>query len=146
MEFLRDLGAWNWFILGAVLMLLEVFAPGAFLLWFGFAAIATGLVALALDMSWQIAILLFLAFSVVAVFLARRFSPREAASDNPFLNRRAEALVGRILVLEEAIEAGIGRARVDDSLWRVTGPDTPAGTRVRVERVDGMMLVVSRAD
>lgn len=146
MEFLRDLGAWNWFILGAVLMLLEVFAPGAFLLWFGFAAIATGLVALALDMSWQIAILLFLAFSVVAVFLARRLSPREAASDNPFLNRRAEALVGRILVLEEAIEAGTGRARVDDSLWRVTGPDTPAGTRVRVERVDGMMLVVSRAD
>lgn len=146
MEFLRDLGAWNWFILGAVLMLLEVFAPGAFLLWFGFAAIATGLVALALDMSWQIGILLFLAFSVVAVFLARRLSPREAASDNPFLNRRAEALVGRILVLEEAIEAGTGRARVDDSLWRVTGPDTPAGTRVRVERVDGMMLVVSPAD
>src|SRR5690606_27757350 len=103
-----------WFILGAVLMLLEVFAPGAFLLWFGFAAIATGLVALALDMSWQIAILLFLAFSVVAVFLARRLSPREATSDNPFLNRRAEALVGRILVLEEAIEAGTGRARVDD--------------------------------
>ena len=30
-----SLGAWNWFIVAAVLLLLEVMAPGTFMLWLG---------------------------------------------------------------------------------------------------------------
>jgi membrane protein implicated in regulation of membrane protease activity len=144
MEFIRELGAWNWFILGLILIGLELLVPGAFLLWFGVAAIATGIVVLVTDLSWQVEVLIFVVFAIASVFVARRFSPGEkVASDSPFLNRRAEALVGRVFVLEEAIQAGNGRARVEDSLWRVKGPDMPVGARVRVERVEGTTLVVS---
>ena len=34
--------------------------------------------------------------------------------------------------------SGAGRVRVDDSIWRVVGPDLPAGTTVRVVSVDGV--------
>ena len=37
-----SLGAWNWFIMAALLLLLEVIAPGMFMLWLGLTAIVVG--------------------------------------------------------------------------------------------------------
>ena len=36
---LSGFGAWNWFILGALLFTLETFLPGVHFLWFGIAAV-----------------------------------------------------------------------------------------------------------
>lgn len=47
------------------------------------------------------------------------------------LNRRHDALIGRVFTLDEPIVQGAGRVRVDDSTWRVTGPDRPAGTKAK---------------
>ena len=66
-------------------------------------------------------------------------------TDQPHLNRRADALVGRQFVLETPIFAGAGTIRVDDTVWRVAGPDLPAGSRVTVQRADGVMLYVGAA-
>lgn len=143
MSFIEQLGSWNWFILAGLLMIGELAAPGAYLLWLGIAAGITGLVALGLAPGWQVQIVLFAALSVVAVIAGYRFRPKpDKASDRPFLNRRAEALVGRAFLLEEPIAAGTGRVRVDDTVWRIEGADAPAGTRVVVERVDGATLFV----
>ena len=38
---LDQLGHWHWWILTAALIILEVFAPGAFFLWLGLAAAAS---------------------------------------------------------------------------------------------------------
>jgi membrane protein implicated in regulation of membrane protease activity len=35
--------------------------------------------------------------------------------------------------------------RIGDTVWRVAGPDTPAGTRVKVVQVDGVNLTVAVA-
>ena len=51
----------------------------------------------------------------------------EAPADQPFLNRRAEGYVGRAFTLEKPIVDGIGTIRIDDTVWRVSGPDCPAG-------------------
>jgi inner membrane protein len=45
-------------------------------------------------------------------------------------------------VLEEPIVQGVGRVRIDDSVWRIAGPDLPAGAKVRVETADGALLKV----
>jgi inner membrane protein len=50
-----------------------------------------------------------------------------------------------VFTLDAPIVAGCGRIRVDDSSWRVVGPDTPAGERVRVVRIEGTTLVVEAA-
>jgi membrane protein implicated in regulation of membrane protease activity len=71
--------------------------------------------------------------------------PSISRSDQPDLNRRASQLVGRLLIVEEAIEGGRGKVRVGDTLWPVEGPDTPAGAEVKVTGTKGTFLVVERA-
>lgn len=66
-----------------------------------------------------------------------------AVSAEPALNRPAEQLVGRVLILVEPIAAGRGRARAGDSLWVVRGPDLPAGRQIRVVGVKGEELLVA---
>ena len=38
-DLLSKLGTWNWLILSVVLMAIETFAPGVFMLWLGLAAL-----------------------------------------------------------------------------------------------------------
>jgi inner membrane protein len=141
------LGTWNWLIFGVLLMALELFAPGVFLFWLGLAALLVGLISFLVHPSWQTQILMFAAFAIAAVPVWRRLarSSQTVSTDNPFLNRRAEALVGRVFTLEKPIIDGTGTVRIGDTVWRVAGPDTPAGTRVRVVQVDGANLTVAAA-
>jgi membrane protein implicated in regulation of membrane protease activity len=141
------LGNWNWLIFGVTLMALETLAPGVFLFWLGLAALLVGLVAFVVHPSWQIEILLFAAFAIAAVPLWRRLARSNTAvsESNPFLNRRTEALVGRVFTLEKPIIDGAGTVRIGDTVWRVAGPDTPAGTRVKIVQVSGADLTVAVA-
>jgi inner membrane protein len=146
-----ELGPWNWVVLGLILMIFEVAAPGIFLLWFGVAALIVGAVAIlfgeALGLGWQIQVILFLVLSVIAVFIGRRLiGATDVVSDEPLLNMRGEQLIGQVVTLEEATVNGRGRARVGDSLWRVTGPDLAAGTRVRITGIDHGTLVIEMAE
>lgn len=144
MGFLSQLGNWNWFIAGGLLLALEVMVPGTFMLWLGLAAIATGVIGFIVSMSWQAQIVVFAILSEISVLLGRRIYPTVVTeTDKPFLNRRADAFVGRVFTLDEPIVSGTGRVRVDDTTWRVTGPDCPAGTKVRVEKADGASLIVA---
>ncbi len=138
------LGSWNWLIFGLILMALELLAPGIFLFWLGLAALLVRVLSLVWQLSWQLQLLLFAVFATAAVPLWRRLARREdgASSSNPFLNKRADALVGRVFTLEKPIVDGSGTVRIDDTIWRVAGPDTPAGTRVRIVRADGASLTV----
>ena len=142
---LSSLGAWNWLIVGLALMILELLAPGVFMVWLGLAALLAGLVAFAVEPSWQIQILVFAFFTAAAVPVWRRFARhRSSASDsNPFLNRRTDALVGREFTLEKPIVDGDGTIRIDDTIWRVRGPDVAAGSRVRIVSADGALLTVA---
>ncbi|GEO99352.1 NfeD family protein [Methylobacterium haplocladii] len=131
--------AWAWVLAGFVLMGGELLLPGVFLVWLGLAAFVTGLVETAFDLPWQAQLPLFAVLSVIAVTLSTRLNRGHV----PLLNRGAHGLIGRDIVLDTAIVEGSGRARVDDTLWRVSGPDLPAGTRVRVTGVEGTVLTVA---
>jgi membrane protein implicated in regulation of membrane protease activity len=136
-DILVKIGSWNWLIVGLVLMVLELIAPGVFLLWLGLAALLVGVITLFVDWIWQVQVIAFAAFSLAAVPLWRRVAT--------FLNRRSDALVGRIFTLDKPIMDGSGTVRVDDTVWRVSGPDCPAGSRVKVVRSDGASLQVEAA-
>jgi len=138
------LGTWNWLIVGLLLIGVEVLAPGVFMLWLGLAALLVGLLSFVIDLHWQTQVLLFAVFAAAAVPVWRRLARRsKAETSNPFLNRRSDALVGRVFTLEKPIQDGSGTVRIDDTIWRVTGPDTPAGSRIRVVKADGAMLTVA---
>lgn len=138
-----SLGFWDWFIAGGLLLVLEVLVPGVFMLWLGLAAMLVGAISIFVDWSWQAQFIAFAIFSVAAIPLWLRLSMQVGATtDQPFLNRRAEALVGRIFTLEKPIVDGSGTIPIDDTVWRITGADAPAGSRVKVVGIEGTALHV----
>jgi membrane protein implicated in regulation of membrane protease activity len=95
---------------------------------------------------WQAQVVTFAVCSLVSIPVWRHFARKvEAPVDRPFLNRRAEGFVGRTFVLDKPIVDGVGTIRIDDTIWRVSGPDTPAGSRVKVTEADGARLLVEPA-
>ncbi len=144
-EWFEHIVFWHWWILAGLLLILELTAPAFFFLWLGIAAAATGLLLLVFpSIPLEVQLVLFAALSIVAVIAWRKYrEARPVVSDQPNLNRRGEQYIGRVFTLEKAIENGVGKVTVDDSTWRVKGPDLPAGTRVRVDDVDGVVFVVA---
>ncbi|MGH6717989.1 MAG: NfeD family protein [Alphaproteobacteria bacterium] len=140
---------WHWWVLGTVLMMLEVFAPGAFLLWMGISAAVVGailLVAPALALEAQLLVFAFLSVGSIVVWRVYRRRNPPAPTDEPTLNRRGVQYVGRVFTLDEPIVNGFGKLRVDDTSWKVAGPDLPSGARVRVTQVDNTILNVVAAE
>lgn len=132
-----ELGPWNWMVLGFVLLMLEIFAPGVFMLWIGIAALIVGAASLflweATYWTWQVQVLLFLFLSLLSAYAGKKLmGGRNQPTDQPLLNRRGEQMIGRTATLAEPIREGRGRIQLGDTLWRVSGPDLPAGARVRV--------------
>ena len=136
-----------WAVLALLLIAAETLAPGAFLLWMGLAAAAVFLGVLlvpGIPVLAQAAAFVVLSFVAIQVY-RKWFRKAARQSDQPLLNRRAAQAIGRVTVLEQAIDRGQGRIRLDDAFWVVEGPDLPAGTTVRVVAVDGMVLKVQEA-
>jgi inner membrane protein len=146
-EMFSTLGTWNWLVFGLLLMGLELMLPGVFLFWIGLAALLVGLLSFVIAPSWQLQLLMFAVFAAAAVPVWRRVARSNSgvSNSNPFLNKRAEAMIGRVFTLEKPIVDGAGTVRIDDTIWRVAGPDTPAGSRVRIVRADGASLTVAVA-
>jgi len=142
-----DLSVWHWLILAAVLIIGEILAPGAFLLWLGLAALASALVSFAApNMAWEVQALLFALFSIVSLVAWHRYGKKlNMDSDAPTLNQRNQQYVGRTLTLAEAIENGVGKVIVDDTQWKVSGEDAPKGSNVLVIGAEGNVLIVKKA-
>ncbi len=141
------LGPWSWFVLGLILLGLEIVAPGTIFLWFGLSALVVGAVALAFGFSWQVLVTLFLVLSLASLLIGRRMMTRLASEKgDPGLNQRGSRYIGREFTLTKPLSEGAGNLSIDDTIWRITGPDLPAGTKVRVDSIDGARLVVSRAE
>jgi membrane protein implicated in regulation of membrane protease activity len=141
-ELLGVFGIWTWWIIAAVLLVSELLVMSIFLVWLGVAALTVGIVELLVDLPWQIEVLLFVVLSTSYVLLGRRYMKTRAASetDQPFLNQRTGAYVGRTVVLLEAIENGRGKVQIEDAIWQVEGEDAPAGSKVRITGTSGMIL------
>ena len=135
-----------WLIGGLALCAAETFVPGAFLIWIGLAGLAVGAIDYFFPMTLAAQALVFAGFVVLLVTLGRRAYGSLDKVGPSLPSSRAHAMIGREYFLDAAIERGFGSMRVDDSVWRVAGPDLPAGTKVRVVAVeDGVAMRVEKA-
>jgi membrane protein implicated in regulation of membrane protease activity len=143
LAFITAYGPWSWIVAGLILLALELVVPGGFLLWMGVAGLVTGGLALFQPIDWPLQWLIFGVLSLVAITLWLRWQRgRKAPSDSPFLNRRADRFTGQESVLDEPIVDGFGRLVLDDTVWRISGPNLPAGQRVRITGNSGTVLTV----
>lgn len=137
---------WHWWILGGVFLLLEAFVSGFFFVWLAVSAAVVGFAMLLWpELGWKNQLVIFSVFSVASIAAFRMFQRRHPArTDQPELNRRSRQYIGRSFTLGEPIVNGVGSLRVDDSTWRITGEDLPAGETVTVVDVDGVLLKVEK--
>lgn len=145
---LEQLDYWHWWVIGIILIILELFAPGAFFLWMGIAAGLVGLIlVLAPEMTWQYQFIVFAVVSVVSIVVWRNYLKKHPIeTDRPTLNMRGEQYVGRTFTLTEPVVNGVGKIKVDDTMWKIEGLDCDIGTKVKVTKTDGAVLKVETVD
>lgn len=138
---------WHWFVLAALLGVVEILAPGVFFLWLAIGAFITGILAAIIPgLGEATQIMIFGILSIALIFAAWKYIKKAPlTSDQPLLNQRSAQQVGKTFTLETAIEDGVGRIKMGDTTWKVEGPDMPAGSHVRVIGYDGPVFKVEKA-
>ncbi|MEM6680486.1 MAG: NfeD family protein [Pseudomonadota bacterium] len=150
--FLDGISPWWWVALGIALGAVEVLTGTTFLLGPMAAALAVAAVLLAypeLDGALQIGLFgaAMLVGTVIAWIFTRRARRRAAEGGGSALNRRGQAIEGRVAPISGPFEAGIGSVTVDGVVWRARLVDgrtsLPEGTTtLRIAGVDGATLLV----
>ena len=140
---------YGWWLLALVLVAAEMIAPGYFLLWIGIAAGVMGLVTLVVPgLSALVQAIVFAALSIAACLVYWKYiRPRaEVRNDQPLLNQRGQRMVGRRVIVVEAIVNGRGKVGVGDGQWLAEGPDLPAGAEVEIVALQGTTFTVKAVD
>lgn len=129
-----------WLVVGLVLLVMEVLTPGVFLMWLGLAACGTGLVTLVGGIGFELQVLTVAVLTAISLSMGLRLRHQQTR-----LNTQQAGLAGRAATAL-VFHGRDGRVRVGDSDWAArVPPDVPPpepGTRLRVEGVDGTVLVV----
>lgn len=132
-----------WGILAIILAVLEMALPGVFLIWLSVAAALTAALSFLIPLGEPFQLLAFAIFSALAVSGGRLwYLARPVGSEDALLNDRAARMIGRTVVVIEAIDHGEGRVRIDDGSWTATGPDAPVGAHMRIIEASGSILTV----
>lgn len=136
---------WIWAIGALAAAVLEIFVPGAYLIWIAAGAAITALAGFAFDLPLATQSVIFIAASSAACIAGyfvyqRLITPR--AGDAP-LNQRELEMVGAQGVIFEAIVNGQGKVSLGDSVWIAEGPDMPVGAAAVVTGLRGTIVIVS---
>jgi membrane protein implicated in regulation of membrane protease activity len=134
-----------WFVLGIVLTVLEIVAPGFVIFWFGIAGIVTGILALVVhNLAAQIVVFVVLSGSLVLASqrIARRITRRTPGNVGSERLERAEGIVTAAIS-----PPALGMVKVLGELWRAKADAAiPEGARIRVTHVVGTHVVVEHGD
>ncbi len=138
-----ELTAWHWFTLACILLVLEITVPVAFFLWMAAAALASMLVALLWpSLGWQVEMGLFSVFALLSAIIWAKRPKQDVVTDQPGLNERNYQYLGATVVVCNEIKNGVGKVKVNDSIWKATGSDAKVGTQMQVVRVEGSVFHV----
>ncbi|MHB1949235.1 MAG: NfeD family protein [Gammaproteobacteria bacterium] len=145
---LHQLIFWYWFGLAAILLILELLTGSGFLLGIGVSAAIVGCVLYIFPILSPVAQLLgFAILAVLSTVSWRSYLKKNPArTDRPTLNRRGAQYVGRVFTLDKPVVNGIGVVHIDDTMWRLHCADLPAGSRIVITGVDGVILLAKPKD
>jgi len=145
MDWLYNLHAGHWLVIGLVLLALEVGAGIAYLLGPGLAALVVALIHWVYPLGPLAEIVLFIVGSIAATFAYARYfrnATVDAAADG--LHDRLQGMVGKETQLAAAVH-GNDRIAFGDTLWRVRSEQAlDAGAKVRVTDIDIDILIIEQ--
>jgi len=139
---------WHWIVFGIALITIELFAPVFVMLWLGLAAIVVGILQLAMGISVNAQLILWVVLSAVFLLLWHKFiSPKMANHTLAGLSR--EAIIGQVgLVLNFNKAHSKGRLRfsapiIGNDEWEFISEEAlENGDRVEVTDISGNRLIV----
>ncbi|HEX5005017.1 MAG TPA: NfeD family protein [Gemmatimonadales bacterium] len=141
-----DIQWWHWFVLGLLLVLIELAAAGGFyVIFFGCAALLVGMLA-GLGVAGPVGaqLLLFSGLSVASLLLFRNRLVKRFQGDPQ--SPQVDQLVGEAAVVTHDLPpGGVGKVELRGTSWSARARSaTPLvrGTRCRVTRVEGLTLIV----
>lgn len=134
-----------WIIAGLVIAALEMVVPGFVIIWFGAAAVVTGILAFFIPNTY-VQLGVFAVLSGLLVFLAQWIGRRITRPEpEPAGANRMPGAVGA--VVQDIVPGEVGRVKVTGEEWRAEARVAISrGERVRVVRVEGTRLIVEPAD
>ena len=137
---------WHWWVIGLVLLVVEILTPGFFFLWMAVSGFITGcLLWLVPSISLNTQLFVFSIMSIVTISVWKLYIKKHPIeTDHPLLNQRGSQYIGRVFSLVEPITNGQGKIKVDDSLWKVHGEDCDINTKVKVTAVLGTVFEVEK--
>lgn len=145
-SFLQNWGVWEWATFGLILMILELVVPGTFIIWFGFGAVATGVIMAFVPLSINGQLAAFAICSTISVFFGffvykRIFGANKEVSQKN--KTGAQKYIGQSFKVVEDIDDDVGKVAVGDTVWLAKSNHPIAkGKRAKVVDVEGTILIV----
>lgn len=139
---------WIWLGAAVVFGILEAMTAGLISVWFVAGAVAA-MVAAMLEADVMVQAGVFIVVSALALALTRPLVRRW--NPNPGRWRQCRRVLGQMAKVTETVDNdnSMGAVYVDGKTWSARSSDgsvIPAGTRVQVERMEGVKLFVSTCE
>lgn len=135
-----------WLIAAIVLVILEIFTAGFGIICFAIGALFSALTSyLGGSMVWQLVV--FAAASMLSFFFLRPVIIKVLDRKSKDIKTNADALVGRVGIVSETIDANqnTGRVAIDGDDWKAVSADSVVinkGQRVEIVSRDSVILTV----
>ena len=136
-----------WLILGVVLIIVEVAAPGLVSFFFGLSALLVALLTFLIPMPESVAWLLFSALSIVFLLTLRRWCRKVfAGKRSQVRDELANDISGHTAVVVVRIQPGQpGKVEFRGTNWQAVSSETlEPGAQVRIVKQDSITLTVAR--
>lgn len=133
-----------WFLIGAVLILLELVVPGLVLVFFGVGAWVTALVCLFGDVGINTQLIVFLASSLISLALLRNLLKKRYMDRKSPDGDLEDEYIGQTAVAINSFTAGeIGKVTFKGSSWEAIAKQTiTAGQRLKITGYKSIKLFV----
>ncbi len=135
-----------WFLIGLVLMLLELVIPGLFLIFFGIGAWIVALLLVFFDMSITAQLLIFGITSVLGLLLLRRFLKEKFFKEDKLSQGSLEEeFINKIALAESDLSPGVpGKVSFKGTQWSaVSDIEIKKGNRVKIVDKESITLKVT---
>lgn len=147
LTYVEEMTYLGWFTFGLVLVLLELFLPGTYLIWFGLAAFVMGVLVNFVLLS-GIEILVYFAL-VSAVFAGigwyvytKIINKSKVPEKYKYLNDMAGAHIGKVYNLSEDVVDGRAKAKIGDTFWLIeVDGNLKKGDKVKITGVENGVIL-----
>ena len=139
----------EWGALGIFLVLLELFSPGIYLIWFGLSALAVAGVQYMNEVPLTEQLIMFSGLSAVMAligFFVYRVILNRSDDQYPHLNDLAGQHIGKTVVVLNNVRNGETKIKIGDSVWlAVCQQNLKAGDKAKIVGVEknGVVFVIS---